>query len=93
LLWGSWAHFERAFDWSAPLFSRDSTIDIGLPIWPAKILVPIGFTVLCLRLTIQLVGYGKAFTMGITEPVAVPLVQDAAKQAAAEAETVINRDL
>lgn len=93
LVWGSWAHFGRAFDWNAPLFSRDSTIDIGLPIWPAKILVPIGFTVLCLRLTIQLVGYAKALTMGITEPVAVPLVQDAATQAAAEADTLINRDL
>ena len=25
LVWGSWSHFDRAFDWNAPFFSRDST--------------------------------------------------------------------
>ena len=32
LLWGAWSHFDRSFDMSRPMFSRDSTIDIGLPI-------------------------------------------------------------
>ena len=53
LVWGSWAHFERSFDWNAPMWSRDSTIDIALPIWPAKILAPIAFGVLSLRLMLQ----------------------------------------
>ena len=91
LVWGSWSHFDRAFDWNAPFFSRDSTIDIGLPIWPSKILVPIGFAILCLRLSLQSYGYARALIFGLSTPVAVPLVKDAATQAAAEAENLINR--
>jgi len=40
LVWGSWAHFDRSFDMTRPMWSRDSTIDIGLPLWPAKLIVP-----------------------------------------------------
>ena len=54
LVWGSWSHFDRSFDWGAPNWSRDSSIDIGLPIWPAKLLVPVAFSVLVLRFLIQL---------------------------------------
>jgi TRAP-type mannitol/chloroaromatic compound transport system permease small subunit len=43
------------------LFSRDSSIDIGLPLWPAKLVVPLAFTLLWLRLVLQLWGYGRAF--------------------------------
>ncbi|SMX34776.1 TRAP transporter small permease subunit [Actibacterium lipolyticum] len=88
LVWGSWAHFQRSFDFAAPLWSRDSSMDISLPIWPAKLLVPVAFSVLSLRLMLQLWGYGRAFILGLVEPVAVPLVQSAAEQAAAEAEAV-----
>ena len=91
LVWGSWSHFGRAFDWNAPFFSRDSTIDIGLPIWPSKILVPIGFAILCLRLLLQSYGYARALIFGLSKPVAVPLVRDAATQAAAEADNLINK--
>ncbi|QBF32377.1 TRAP transporter small permease subunit [Thalassococcus sp. S3] len=86
LVWGSWSHFDRSFDWNAPMWSRDSSIDIGLPLWPAKLLAPVAFGLLCLRLLIQIWGYGRAFVLGLEHPVAVPLVQDAAAQAAAEAE-------
>ncbi|KUJ85800.1 C4-dicarboxylate ABC transporter permease [Ruegeria marisrubri] len=86
LVWGSWAHFDRSFDWSAPLWSRDSSIDIGIPLWPAKLLAPVAFSVLCLRLVLQIWGYGRAFLLGLETPVAVPLIQGAAEQAAAEAE-------
>lgn len=88
LVWGSWAHFERSFDWAAPMWSRDSSMDIALPLWPAKLMAPVAFSVLCLRLVLQLWGYGRAILFGLVEPVAVPLVQSAAEQAAAEAETV-----
>ena len=88
LVWGSWAHFDRSFDWAAPLYSRDSSIDIGLPIWPSKLLVPIAFSVLSLRLTLQLWGYARAFMLGLERPVAVPLVQSVADQARAEAESL-----
>ncbi|WP_170475510.1 TRAP transporter small permease [Ruegeria arenilitoris] len=86
LVWGSWSHFERSFDFSAPFWSRDSSIDIGIPLWPAKLLAPIAFSVLCLRLILQIWGYGKALVLGLEHPVAVPLIQDIAAQAAAEAE-------
>ncbi len=86
LVWGSWAHFDRSFDFGAPLWSRDSSIDIGIPIWPAKLLAPVAFSVLCARLVLQAWGYGRAFVLGLETPPAVPLIQDAAAQAAAEAE-------
>jgi TRAP-type C4-dicarboxylate transport system permease small subunit len=86
LVYGSFTHFQRAFDFNAPLWSRDSTIDIGLPIWPTKLLVPVSFSVLCLRLLLQIWGYGRAFVLGLSSPVAVPLIQDIATQAAAEAD-------
>ena len=44
LVWGAWAHFCAAFDFAAPLWSRDSSIDIGIPLWPAKLLVPVAFS-------------------------------------------------
>ena len=92
LVWGSWAHFERSFDFGAPLWSRDSSMDIGLPLWPAKLLVPVAFSVLCLRLSLQLWGYGRAVARGADRPVAVPLIEDAAAQAAREAERVSGHD-
>ncbi|MDX2483722.1 MAG: TRAP transporter small permease [Pseudodonghicola sp.] len=91
LVWGSWAHFQRSFDFAAPWWSRDSSIDIGLPIWPAKLLAPVAFSVLCLRLCLQAFGYGRAMVLGLRNPVAVPLIQNTADQAAAEAEQLDGR--
>ena len=85
LVWGSWAHFVRSFDFARPFWSNDSSIDIAIPLWPAKLLVPVAFSVLCARLCLQLWGYGRAFVYGLAAPVAVPLIQSAAQQAAAEA--------
>lgn len=92
LVWGTWSHFDRSFDWNAPNWSRDSSIDIGLPIWPAKLIVPVAFSVMCLRLVLQLIGFGRAFFLGLERPVAVPLVLSAAEQAAAEADQVKGHD-
>ncbi len=92
MVWGSWAHFARSFDFAAPMWSRDSSMDIALPLWPAKLLAPVAFSVLCLRLVVQLWAYGRAFLHGEERPVAVPLVADAATQAAMEAEHVSGHD-
>ncbi len=92
LIWGSWSHFLRAFDFNVPYWSRDSSIDISIPLWPAKLLVPVAFSVLALRLMLQLWGYGRAFVLGLVEPIAVPLVLSAAAQAAEEAEHVTGLD-
>ena len=88
LVWGSYSHFLRSFDFAAPLWSRDSSIDIGIPIWPAKLLAPVAFALLCVRLCLQLWGYGRAIAQNAERPVAVPLVEDAAEQAAREARSV-----
>ena len=82
LTWGSWLHFMRAYSLG------DSSIDIALPLWPAKLLVPVAFGVLALRLVVHLISYGKAVISGEDEPVAIPLIEDAATQAAHEAEAV-----
>lgn len=88
MVWGSWAHFERSFDWAAPMWSRDSSMDIALPIWPAKLLAPVAFSVLCLRLVLQALAYGRAIVTG--RAIGVPLIASAAQQAALEAEHVKN---
>ncbi len=92
LLWGSWAHFDRSFDMSRPMWSRDSTIDIGLPIWPSKLVVPVAFFVLCLRLLLQIWGYGRALVLGLDAPVAVPLSMTVEEQARAEAAQLEGHD-
>ena len=86
LLWGSTQHFLRSFDWNSPLWSRDSSMDVGLPLWPAKACAPLGFAGLAVRLGLQAVAYGLAIGRGSpSPPVAVPLIQDAASVAAKEA--------
>ncbi|MEZ5675228.1 TRAP-type mannitol/chloroaromatic compound transport system, small permease component [Thalassovita litoralis] len=92
LVWGSWTHFQRSFDFGAPMWSRDSSIDIGIPLWPAKLLAPVAFSVLCLRMVLQVWGYARAFALNLSEPVAVPLVMSAAAQAAEEAQHVSGLD-
>ena len=85
LIYGTWFHFDRSFDWSAPNFSTDSSIDIALPLWPAKLAVPVALAVLWLRLVLQLWGYARALRTDAARPVAVPLPEDAAQQAEREA--------
>ena len=92
LTWGAWEHFDRAFDCSRPLCSRDSTTDIYIPWWPSKLVVPIAFGVLVLRLILQIVGYARAFVLGLENPVAVPLTLTVAEQAAIEARAVQGDD-
>ncbi|UOA26750.1 TRAP transporter small permease [Pseudosulfitobacter sp. DSM 107133] len=88
LIWGSWAHFDRSFDCARPLCSRDSSIDIGMPIWPSKLIVPMAFSVLAVRLVLQAWGYGRALVLGLENPVAVPLILTVAEQAQLEADAL-----
>lgn len=88
LVYGSFAHFDRSFDLNAPMWSRDSSMDIAIPLWPAKLLAPIAFSVLCLRLLLQVWGYSRAIINNELNPVAVPLIEDVATQAANEAAAV-----
>lgn len=90
LVWGTWSHFGRSFDFNAPMWSRDSSMDIALPIWPAKLLAPVAFFVICLRLALQVWAYIRAIVTG--NPIAVPLPLDAAKQASLEADQLKGDD-
>jgi len=83
LIYGSYLHFWRAFS------IGDSSLDINLPTWPAKLVVPIALSVLALRLLLQMWAYLRAVKEGNDGPIAVPLVENAATVAAKEAEAVM----
>ena len=88
LTWGAWLHFDRSFDCSRPLCSRDSSIDIGLPTWPSKLVVPFAFTVLSFRLILQAIGYSRALIFDLKKPPAVPLTISSSEQAKIETEAI-----
>ena len=85
LIYGSYLHFWRAWE------IGDSSLDINLPTWPAKLVVPLALTVLALRLLLQIWAYARGFRRGGDDPVAVPLIEDAATVAASEADSVLGR--
>jgi TRAP-type C4-dicarboxylate transport system permease small subunit len=84
LVYGSYLHFLRAYQ------IGDSSLDINLPTWPAKLVVPFALSVLALRLVVQLWAYARAIRTGETRPVGVPLVESPAEVAAREAATLFN---
>ena len=83
LIYGSYLHFWRAYS------IGDYSLDINLPTWPAKFVVPLALTVLACRLLLQIWGYARAIREGGDKPVGVPLIESAADVAAKEAESVI----
>ncbi len=89
MVWGTWAHFQRSIDLSAPWWSNDSSIDIALPLWPAKLLVPVAFSVLSLRLALQIVLYIKAFWQRNPRPVGLPVILSPAEKAAIKSQSVL----
>jgi len=86
LIYGSYLHFWRAYSLG------DSSLDINLPTWPAKLVVTVALTILALRLLLQIWGYLRALKQGGDSPVAVPLIESAAEVAAKEAESVSGHD-
>lgn len=74
----SWDFFLNAY------LIGDSTVDYQIPTWPAKLLVPVAFTVWALRLAIEIVGFTRLVIYPDAAPVAVPLTPDAAEQAQRE---------
>lgn len=80
LIWYGFTHFLRAWNFG------DSTIDAELPVWPSKLIVPIAFSLLWLRLVVQLVGYARLVRNPALEPVAVPVMLSAEELAKKEIE-------
>lgn len=83
----SWDHFMRAFT------RGDSSMDIRLPVWPAKLIVPIALTTLWLRLLLQLFGYMRLFADPSRKPEAVPVPERPEDQARHEIEDALGRVL
>ena len=81
LAWFAYGHFLRA--WTI----GDSTIDIEIPLWPSKLLIPIAFAVLLVRLFIQLLGFLRLSAHPEAEPVGIPLIETVDEQAQHEIET------
>lgn len=83
----SWDHFMRA--WTR----GDSSMDIRLPVWPAKLIVPIALGTLWLRLLLQLIGYLRMFADPRRQPEAVPVVETPEEVARHEIEDALGRNL
>ena len=79
--WGAYLAAERAFE------KGDSTEDIRLVLWPLKTLIVAMLGLMALRLGLQAWGYFRLMIWGGT-PVAVPLIETPAQQAASEAQAV-----
>jgi len=74
----AYQHFQRAFEFG------DSTIDIELATWPAKLVVPAALAVLLARLIVQLVAYLRLAVNPDLAPVAAPSVKGTEERAAEE---------
>ena len=66
LVYASFTNFLRAYQ------IGDSSMDIQLPTWPAKFMVPLALSVLWLRLVLQICGYLRMIAHPDAQPVAVP---------------------
>jgi TRAP-type mannitol/chloroaromatic compound transport system permease small subunit len=66
LIWASFTNFLRAYQ------IGDSSMDIQLPTWPAKFMVPLALSVLWLRLVLQICGYVRMIRHPDAEPIGVP---------------------
>ena len=74
----SFKHFQRAYNFG------DSTIDIELSTWPAKLVIPIALGLLLIRLLIQLAGYLRLSINPTLQPVGIPLIKNVEEQAEEE---------
>lgn len=87
LIVGAWYHFLRSWQ------IGDSTIDIALPTWPSKLIVPVALALLSLRLLMQLYGYGRLILDPARTPIAVPVLLDVEETAQHEIEEAFGDDL
>jgi C4-dicarboxylate transporter DctQ subunit len=70
----------------------DSTIDIKLPVWPTKLLVPIVLAILWVRLVLQSVDYVRLVVHPDAQPIAVPVIETIEVQAQHEIEEALGRE-
>lgn len=86
LLYYGYTHFLRAFELG------DSTIDREIILWPSKLVIPIAFAVLSLRLIIQLLAYSRLIIHPNAVPVAIPVIEKFEEMAQHEIEGAMGGD-
>ena len=86
LIDSTWQNFLRAWQLG------DSTIDIKLPVWPTKLLVPFVLAVLWVRLALQSADYIRLIRHPDAEPIAVPVIETIEVQAKNEIEEALGRE-
>lgn len=70
----------------------DSTIDIKLPVWPTKLLVPFVLVVLWVRLALQAADYLRLIRHPEAPPIAVPVIETIEVQAQNEIQEALGRE-
>jgi TRAP-type C4-dicarboxylate transport system permease small subunit len=86
LIDSTFANFLRAWQ------RGDSSMDIRLPIWPSKLMVPLALSVLWVRLVLQTIDYGRLVMHPEATPIAVPMIETPEQQAQAEIEEALGRE-
>jgi C4-dicarboxylate transporter DctQ subunit len=70
----------------------DSTIDIKLPTWPTKLMVPVVLGVLWVRMFLQIADYVRLVRYPDARPIAVPVIETIEVQAKHEIEEALGRE-
>ena len=86
LIFTSFDHFLRAYE------IGDSTINAELPVWPAKLVIPIAFASLWLRLFLQLFGYFRLLLNPGSEVLEVPVIIRVAEEAKKEIQDALGEE-
>ncbi|MDQ8729185.1 TRAP transporter small permease [Bradyrhizobium sp. LHD-71] len=73
-------------------YRGDSSMDIRLPVWPSKLMVPFALSVLWVRLLLQTVDYARLVVYPDAVPIAVPMLETPEEQARTEIEEALGRE-
>nr|MEC9419043.1 TRAP transporter small permease [Pseudomonadota bacterium] len=80
-------HFDRS--WTI----GDSTMDIRLPTWSSKLMVPVALSLLFLRLCMQIYGYARLVVNPSREAYCVPMIEGVEEHAKHEIEEAFGDDV
>ena len=86
LMWYGYQHFWRAFELG------DSTIDREISLWPAKLVVPVAFSVLAARLLLQLISYARLVRHPNAVPIGIPVIEKFEEMAQHEIEGAMGHE-